>query len=115
MRNRRRLEGRIGLWSLGALLAACTVGPDYHAPDAAVPAQFAGAAPARSGGDLGQWWQSFNDPVLDGLITQALRDNLDVQTAASRIREARLQEVVAGAGAWPSGVRAAPASAVAAR
>ncbi len=102
MRNRRWLRGRIGLLSPGALLAACTVGPDYHAPDAAVPAQFAVAAPAQSGGDLGQWWQSFNDPVLDGLITQALRDNLDVQTAASRIREARLQEVVAGAGAWPS-------------
>ena len=101
MRNRRRLRGRIGLWSLGALLGACTVGPDYRAPDAAVP-QFAGGAPAQSGGDLGQWWQSFDDPVLDGLITQALHDNLDVQAAASRIREARLQEVVAGAAAWPS-------------
>ncbi len=31
-----------------------------------------------------------------------MRDNPDVQTAASRVREARLQEIVAGAPLWPS-------------
>lgn len=83
-------------------LAGCTVGPDYRPPDVATPAHFDGASPGASAGDLSQWWRSFGDPQLDYLISQALRDNLDVQTAASRIREARLQETVARSDAWPS-------------
>jgi len=88
---------------LVGLMAACTVGPDYQPPDAAVPAHFAGTAvPAPTDIELARWWAGFDDPMLDGLVTRALRDNLDLQTAASRIREARQQEIVAGAAAWPS-------------
>lgn len=94
----RTLRSIVGL----LVLAGCTVGPDYHPPDIATPVSFAGAASRASAGDLTQWWRSFGDPELDRLIDQALRDNLDVQTAASRIREARLQETVAGSSAWPS-------------
>jgi outer membrane protein, multidrug efflux system len=89
------------LLSLAALLAGCTVGPDYHPPDAAMPTRFEGAAPGGSS-DVARWWRSFDDPELVRLIEQAMRDNPDVQTAASRVREARLQEIVAGADAWPS-------------
>ena len=92
----------IGLLVIG-LLAACTVGPDYKPPDAAVPAQFAGTTgAAQSDVTLAQWWTGFDDPTLNDLVVRALRDNLDLQTAASRIREARQQEIVAGAAAWPS-------------
>ena len=51
---------------------------------------------------LAQWWTGFDDPTLDDLVAHALRDNLDLQTSVSRIREARQQEIVAGAAAWPS-------------
>jgi NodT family efflux transporter outer membrane factor (OMF) lipoprotein len=88
---------------LVGLLAACTVGPDYTPPDQAVPARFAGtAASAQTDGTLTRWWTGFGDPTLDDLVARALRDNLDLQTATSRIREARQQEIVAGAAAWPS-------------
>lgn len=87
--------------AIAPLLAGCTVGPDYHPPDMAVPARFAEVAAAGTR-DVAQWWRSFGDPELDRLIEQAMRDNPDVQTAASRVREARLQEIVAGADEWPT-------------
>jgi NodT family efflux transporter outer membrane factor (OMF) lipoprotein len=95
MRNLRTLL------PLVVALTGCTVGPDYHPPDMAVAARFDGAAPAGTA-DVAQWWRSFGDPELVRLIDQAMRDNPDVQTAASRVREARLDEIVAGADAWPT-------------
>ncbi|MDR2430500.1 MAG: efflux transporter outer membrane subunit [Puniceicoccales bacterium] len=38
---------------------------------------------------LAQWWQRFNDPALDQLITYALHNNPGLRTALSRIAEAR--------------------------
>lgn len=32
-----------------------------------------------------RWWQSFGDPVLDSLVEQALKDNLDIRIAAARV------------------------------
>jgi outer membrane protein, multidrug efflux system len=103
VRNARSIRSVIAAAPLVGLLAACTVGPDTKPPDAAVPAHFAGTErPARTDVTLARWWSGFDDPTLDGLVARALRDNLDMQTAASRIREARQQEIVAGAAAWPS-------------
>jgi NodT family efflux transporter outer membrane factor (OMF) lipoprotein len=58
--------------------------------------------PLPSQADLSQWWQQFRDPKLDELITRALKSNLDLQSAASRIRQAREQEIIAGASRLPS-------------
>ncbi|MBL8750093.1 MAG: efflux transporter outer membrane subunit [Planctomycetes bacterium] len=75
--------------SLG--IGGCTVGPDYDAPDLAVPAAFAGrdvgtsaVAPVDDA-----WWRSFGDAVLDRLVARALRGNTDVRIAVARLREAR--------------------------
>ncbi len=35
------------------------------------------------------WWKAFNDPALNALVELALRDNLDLQQAALRLRAAR--------------------------
>jgi len=82
------------------LLAGCTVGPNYHPPNMAVPPRFAdtGAQTEASDAELAAWWSAFNDPEL---IKRALAQNLDVETAAARIREARAREVVAGAATLP--------------
>jgi NodT family efflux transporter outer membrane factor (OMF) lipoprotein len=86
---------------LAALLAtACTVGPNYEPPQMAVPAAFAVSQPVPAASpavDPAQWWAAFGDPVLDGLVARALKDNPDVMIAASRVRQARLQEIAAGA------------------
>jgi outer membrane protein, multidrug efflux system len=86
------------------LLAGCTtVGPNYRKPATPIPPQFA-EAEGQSGpsdAELASWWRAFGDAQLDALINRALAQNLDVQTAAARIREARANEIVAGASALP--------------
>lgn len=81
-------------------LAACTVGPNYTKPDLAVPATYAGLQGAPPPGqtiDPARWWEAFSDPKLTGLIDRALKDNPDMASAASRIRQARLGEIQARA------------------
>ncbi len=84
-------------------LAGCTVGPDYRPSPVPVPPAYAEAS-GKSGladFELATWWTGFHDAELDTLVNRALAQNLDVQTAAARIREARAREVVAGAAGQP--------------
>jgi multidrug efflux system outer membrane protein len=72
------------------LLAACAVGPDYKTPvQAPVVLQNAPAGAFSTANPEAQWWKAFNDPVLDGLVTQALAGNLDIRVAVARVDEAR--------------------------
>ncbi len=83
------------------LLAGCsTVGPDYEEPAIPVPADY--AAPLVPGSsELDHWWQGFGDNSLAELVELALEQNLDIEIAAARIREARALERAAGAGSAP--------------
>lgn len=71
-------------------LAACTVGPDYKAPDTA-PAQLtleADGSYDRSHFES-VWWQQFDDPTLNKLVTQSLEGNRDLKVAFARWKSAR--------------------------
>lgn len=86
-------------------LGGCTVGPDYHAPVLPVPAAYGEAQQQGVPGatiDPARWWSAFGDPVLDGLVARALKDNPDIAVAASRVRQARLQEIAARAVGKPT-------------
>lgn len=95
-------------------LVGCTVGPDYAAPTFSTPASFAGleekpangeAGPARAAGapaDVTAWWAKLNDPTLNALVQRGVERNLDVLTAASRVREARAALGIAEAGDFPT-------------
>ena len=85
------------------LVVGCTVGPNYQRPAERVPPSFAeaGQSGSLSDVDLASWWTGFKDPELDKLVARALAQNLDVETAVARIREARASEVVAGSAALP--------------
>src|SRR3546814_4486500 len=76
-------------------LAACAVGPDYKAPQSA-------SAPAATGPFVSanspavsldpvaaDWWRLYDDPVLDGLVADALASNTDVRVAVANIARAR--------------------------
>ena len=71
-----------------ALLAGCTVGPNYTTPAMDVPGPWTeatgeGAAPDRA------WWAAFHDPELEALVGRAAGANTDVRAALARFREAR--------------------------
>jgi NodT family efflux transporter outer membrane factor (OMF) lipoprotein len=91
------------------LLGGCTVGPDYKAPDTPMPAGYSAPSqtqaplsmPVAESVDLSQWWKQFHDAELESLITRALAQNPDLLTAQSRVREARQQEIIAGAAGLP--------------
>jgi multidrug efflux system outer membrane protein len=55
---------------------------------------------AESFADL-PWWSAFNDPVLQGLITEAVQNNYDVKIAVARIEQARAALGVARSEALP--------------
>jgi multidrug efflux system outer membrane protein len=73
------------------LIAGCTLGPDYKKPELTVPNTFRSeitASDARSFADL-PWWSVFDDRALQGIVTQALANNNDLQIAVARIEQAR--------------------------
>ena len=81
-------------------LAACSTGPDYAGP--ATPVAAAGPFVAATSPAVqplapvpSDWWRLYDDPVLDGLITDALAHNTDVRAAVARLSRARatLREV----------------------
>ncbi len=52
--------------------------------------------------DLKHWWQAFQDPSLDKLISQALNANHDLKIAAARVREANAMVTVAESARYPT-------------
>ena len=66
-------------------LSGCTLGPDYARPEIDSPAAWRIDAPAANDLAASEWWRQFNDPVLDTLVEDSLRGNLDVRIAAARV------------------------------
>ena len=92
----------------GALLAACTVGPEYVRPDAVdrMPEAFAGggAWKVAAPGDRqprGEWWLVFGDPELDRLERLAVDGSQRLKAAAARFSQARAAGDVARSGLFP--------------
>ena len=94
--HRRTRQAKWALPLVTAILAGgcAMVGPDFETPEAKVAEQWS------DDGDQGitrqpihdaEWWQVFNDPVLDTLVQTAYEQNLDLQIAGLRVLEARAQ------------------------
>ena len=81
-----------------ALLAGCTVGPDYKAPPAVasdavqhgsfVRARDTAFAPAPG---LARWWETLGDATLTALVDDALAHSPSIDEATARIRAAQAQ------------------------
>lgn len=48
------------------------------------------------------WWQHFEDPRLDKLMTQLFAENLDIERAVARLQQARASLKGARASQWPT-------------
>lgn len=74
------------LFILPFLLAGCMmVGPDYQPPEIEPPQAWRNS-PAEAAELVNlAWWQQLEDPVLDGLIEEALQQNKDLRIATARV------------------------------
>ena len=95
-----RCQKHRALVTLVLISSGCSVATHYKKPDVPVPEHFQ-AAPASEEPNLEQWWRGFADPQLRQLVAKALQSNLDLKSAASRIRQSREQEVIARAAELP--------------
>lgn len=88
--------------ALGILLLACACHAPARreTPPACSPAQWSAPEAGTSAPDA-RWWSAFGDPVLEQLVAEAARMNLDLAAARSRLREARALARAAGAGLEP--------------
>lgn len=91
---------------LGAIImAACTaVGPEYQPPETRVseswgPAQGAGLQATPY--ELVEWWEVFNDPVLNELVATAHAQNYSLELAGLRVLESRAQLGIAVGTQYP--------------
>jgi len=95
--------------ALAAALAGCAVGPDFHRPAAVAPSAYSAAGTAAAAGDplLAQavdptaWWHALQDPLLDKLVDQALRDNPTLGIAVARLQQAQAFEMALSGYALP--------------
>ena len=80
---------KLWLTALASLLVGCTVGPNYHTPEVAVPAAWTEPSPADGLRADSRWWQAFGDDTLDRLVQTSTAQNLDAAQALDRLGEAR--------------------------
>jgi multidrug efflux system outer membrane protein len=122
-----------GLTLMCAVLTGCTsMRPAFVAPEIDTPSAFlrdAASLPENERGSWkpaepaegqtrGEWWRAFDDPVLDSLMDEALRDSPALMAAAARVRQSRAllgitdseRGVQLAAGGGPVAVRASPGS-----
>lgn len=87
----------------GLLLAGCTVGPAYHRPEFPAPEQHRPLTTEPAAASLADlpWWEVFQDPALQELVREALRNNTDLAVAAARVMEARAQAGVSRSYLYP--------------
>lgn len=94
--------------SLAVLLGGCMVGPDYHRPQVPVPTQYkelpgwTAATPEAGEAPKGEWWKSFNDPLLDQLEPMVSVSNQTVQQAYANYEQAQAEVQVARASLFPT-------------
>lgn len=105
------------------IFSGCTVGPDYRPPETTHTANWGelstfsstthpttepASQPATqssvviSAANLSEWWETFNDPILNSLVSRAIKANPDLRRAQARVREARAQRGVVNADLYPT-------------
>ena len=96
----------IGMTGLMVFFTGCAmVGPDYIKPPPAPQQQewIEQKDPKikTEPTDLSNWWQVFDDPVLNSLVEEAYQQNLPLRIAGLRILEARAQLGIASGNLYP--------------
>jgi NodT family efflux transporter outer membrane factor (OMF) lipoprotein len=88
------------------LLGGCTVGPNFERPKIEMAAAYSDepqdVGSRTYGGAVDTaWWTSFGDTELTALVDRLAKQNLDLQQAAERVRQARAQRTIAASQGLP--------------
>ncbi|HZI84916.1 MAG TPA: efflux transporter outer membrane subunit [Casimicrobiaceae bacterium] len=103
LRSARRTVG--GVLTTAAMLAACTVGPDYVRPPVDAPAAFKEqwkVAQPRDEGPRGNWWEVFGIPELNALVAQVDINNQNIKVAEANVRQAQALTAQARSAFFPT-------------
>jgi len=115
----RRIIARAASSATLALVAGCTVGPDFKAPDAPIDAGYsadqlpkqttaaniAGGASQHlvDGQDIpGQWWSLYHSEPLNKLVEVALKANPDLDAAQAALRQAQEAALAENGALYPT-------------
>ncbi len=88
-----------------SILSACSFAPTYERPEMAMPEAWQGVelSKAPNTTPLEQdWWKRFNDPALNALVEEALRNNQDLDEALAKIDSAAAQAGIARSAIFPN-------------
>lgn len=90
--------------ALVTILSACAVGPDYHRPETPVDASFANAGEEgfQENETVRAYWTTFDDPLLDTLVDEAVAHNTDLKVAVANLRQSRAAKRLAGFDLFPT-------------
>src|SRR6266581_3728498 len=81
---------KLSILGFALLLAGCAgLKPDYTKPAVDLPAGWRDAPADGVQARDARWWKVYGDPVLDGLVDEALAHNANVMLAIARVDEAR--------------------------
>ncbi|NVD99330.1 TolC family protein [Massilia sp. BJB1822] len=101
-RGKQLRRSALALLLAPLLLSGCAaLGPDFKAPQAALPQHWLANEQSAPGAVELAWWSSFNDPLLAALIQRAVAGNLDLQIVASRLEQSRAIRQSMGAAETP--------------
>jgi NodT family efflux transporter outer membrane factor (OMF) lipoprotein len=89
------------------VISGCSVGPDYKRPDASVPSSFKELKGWRQALPRDQeirtnWWETFDDPLLNSLEEQVSVSNQSIALAESQYRQAQALAQLARANYFPT-------------
>jgi len=105
--NATRFARLTTFFSAALVFAGCTVGPNYHRPNAEVPAKWDTTPPWREGTPMdalpkGQWWTVYHDDELNALEQQALDANQTLKVSVAHLEQARATAAVQVAANFPT-------------
>lgn len=74
-------------------ITGCKVGPDYHIPNTPMPKEYVETKKEKTFAPTDQelvgWWNIFNDPFLNSILTDAVSGNFDYQIALEQVNQSR--------------------------
>nr|WP_319398105.1 efflux transporter outer membrane subunit [uncultured Carboxylicivirga sp.] len=67
------------------LISSCRMGKNYSRPEIEVPEKFLNSEDTTYDASI-KWWNVFDDPILDTLISKALKNNYEILATAERVQ-----------------------------